>query len=349
MANTFSMRRVWASWCAAVLLLCVTSAAHSESVPFSGPITMAIGSAPGGGYDQYGRLMAKYVQRFLPGSPTVVPRNMNGAGGMIVLSWLYNSAPRDGSVIATTQGSSVFAPIQGETGAQYDPTRFNWLISLDDLSNMLVVWHTSPAKTAEDALRKELVIGNVAGDSSIVPAMLNRLIGTRFKIIAGYPGTNAVALALERGEVEGTINLSWDSIKATRSQWLAAHDLRVLMQITFHPRAELRDVPSVAKYIKSEADRNILEILLAKQDVGRPFVAPPGMPPETVTLYRRLMSKIATDKNFLADAEKMKLSINPTSGEELETFIKHIYAIPKATIDRMHAEMKLAAKGIIRR
>jgi hypothetical protein len=121
------------------------------------------------------------------------------------------------------------------------------------------------------------------------------------------------------------------------------------MQITFHPHAELKGVPSVAKYIKSEQDRNILEILLAKQDVGRPFLAPPGVLSKTVGLYRRLMSKIASDKDFLADAEKMKLSINPTSGEELEAFVKHIYAIPKATIDRMHAEMKLAAKGIIRR
>src|SRR5690242_14391492 len=135
MTNTISKRCVCASFCAVLLALCVVSKAHSESLPFSGPITLAIGSAPGGGYDQYGRLMAKYVQQFLPGNPTVVPRNMNGAGGMIVLSWLYNSAPRDGSVIATTQGSSVFAPIQGEKGAQYDPTRFNWLISLDDLSN----------------------------------------------------------------------------------------------------------------------------------------------------------------------------------------------------------------------
>ena len=332
---------------AAVLIAAVSFDAQAQ--PARGPVTLAIGSAAGGGYDQYARLTARFLQRELPGNPTVVPKNMTGAGGIVVLNWMFNAAPRDGTAIASTQGSAIFAPLQGMTGSQYDPRQFNWLISLGDLKNMLIVWHSSPVVSLDDVFAKGLARGNVAGDSAIIPAMLNRLLGTKFKIIAGYPGTNAVSLAVERGEVDGTINLEWGSLKAVRANWLAEKKIRVLMQITFNPLPEMSDVPSIEKFIKSTEDRDMLRILLAKQDIGRPFLAPPGVAPEIVAEQRRILEKISKDAQFLAEAAGMRLSIDPSPGTELEDLVNRIYAIPQSTIEHLHREMKLAESGVTAR
>jgi tripartite-type tricarboxylate transporter receptor subunit TctC len=333
----------------AVLAFGVSPPVCAQEHAGSGPVTLAIGSAAGGGYDQYARLVARYLQRDLPGNPAVIARNVNGAGGIVVLNWAYNSAPRDGTAIVSTQGSSIFAALQGMTGAKYDPRKFNYLINLGDLRNMLIVWHTSPVRTLDDVFDKGMALGNVAGDSSIVPAMLNRLIGTKFKVIAGYPGTSAVALAVERGEVDGTINLEWASLKATRANWLAEKQIRILMQVTFHPVSELKNVPSVDKFVKSDEDRDMLQILLAKQEIGRPFLAPPGVAPTIVADQRRVLQKIVADPEFLAEAQKVKLSIDPSTGEEMEELVDRLYSIPQATIDKLHREMKLAESGIVHR
>lgn len=339
---------IWSTIGAGILVVVAADMAYAENRP-AAPITLSIGSAAGGGYDQYARLTARYLQRKLPGNPTVIAKNVTGAGGIMVLNWAYKAAPRDGTAIITTQGSSIFAQIMGVAGAQYDPRKFNWLISLGNLTNMLLVWHTSPITTVDDIFKKEMVLGNVAGDSAIIPAMLNRLIGTKFKIIAGYPGTNDVALALERGEVEGAINLEWGSIQSTRAEWLKDKKIRILMQVTFHPLAALKSVPSLGDFVKSDEDRDMLRILYAKQDIGRPFLDPPGVPEKIIAMQRKTLMKIAKDPEFLADAAKMKLTIDPAPGEELDVLVKHIYSIPEPTIEKLHAEMKLAASGIVHR
>lgn len=349
MGHGWLRRCMWLLIGASALGSGIANPANAQGRMGSGPVTLAIGSAAGGGYDQYARLTARYLQRELPGNPTVIAKNVTGAGGIVILNWAYNSAPRDGTVIATTQGSSVFAGLQGMPGAQYDPRNFNWLISLGNLTNMLLVWHTSSVNTIDDVMNKGMALGNVAGDSSIIPAMLNRLIGTKFKIIAGYPGTNAVALAVERGEVDGSINIEWGSLRAVRADWLAENKVRILMQVTFHPVSELKNVPSVNDFIKSDEDRDMLQILLAKQDIGRPFLAPPGVAPEIVAMQRAVLEKISKDSEFLADAEKMQLAIEPTPGQDLDALVKHIYSIPQSTIDKLHIEMKLAESGIVTR
>ena len=345
MAQHFAWRTAVASIGVAAIAV-AASPAHSQA---RGPVTLAIGSAAGGGYDQYARLTARYLQRELPGNPTVIAKNMTGAGGIVVLNWMYTAAPRDGTAIASTQGSSVFAPLQGMAGAQYDPRGFNWLISLGDLKNILLVRSDSSIKTLKDVFDKGMALGNVAGDSSIIPAMLNRLLGTKFKVITGYPGTNAVALAVERGEVDGTINLEWGSIKSTRANWLEEKKVRLLLQITFNGVPELPDVPTIVKFIKSDEDRDMLQILLAKQDIGRPFLAPPGVAPEIIAEQQRILEKIAKDAEFLSEAEKMRLPVDPTPGRELKALVDRVYAIPQSTIEHLHREMKLAESGIVTR
>ena len=337
----------WRTALASILL--ATTLASSALAQGRGPVTLAIGSAAGGGYDQYARLTARYLQRELPGNPTVIAKNMTGAGGIVVLNWMYNAAPRDGTAIASTQGSAVFAPLQGMAGAQYDAREFNWLISLGDLKNILIARSDSSVKSLDDVFATGMALGNVAGDSSIIPAMLNRLIGTKFKIIAGYPGTNAVALAVERGEVDGTINLEWGALKSTRAHWLEQKTVRLLMQVTFAGVPELPEVPTIVNYIKSDEDRDMLQILLAKQDIGRPFLAPPGLAPEIVAEQRRIFAKIAKDPEFIAEAEKMKLTVDPSPGEELAALVKRVYALPESTIEHLHREMKLAESGVVER
>lgn len=333
----------------AVVLTSAAGSVYAQGRLGSGPVTLAIGSAAGGGGDQYGRLTARYLQRELPGNPTVIVKNMTGASGILVLNWAYNSAPRDGTAIACPTGSSALAPLQGVAGAQFDPRQLNWLISLGNLTNMLVVWHTSSVNTLDDVMTKGMVLGNGAGDTAVVPAMLNRLIGTKFKIISGYPGTNAVALAMERGEVDGNMNLEWGSLRAVRADWLTEKKIRILLQVTFRPVPELKDVPSVKDFIKSDEDRDMLQILLAKQDIGRPFVAPPGVAPDIVAMQRTVLEKISKDADFLADAEKMQLIIDPTPGKDLEALVQRVYAIPQSTMDKLRSEMKLAESAIVGR
>ncbi len=216
---------------------------------------------------------------------------------------------------------------------------------------MLLVWHTAPFYKADDIFKKEMLLGNSSGPSAIIPAMINRLAGTKFKVIGGYRGTNEMALALERGEVQGSINYEWNSITSSKPEWLSKHQIRILMQMTFDPVDDprLKGIPTIDKYVKDPELRSILEILLAKQKLGRPFMGPPDMPTAIVATYRKALTEVVNDPAYLAMAKKSKISIHPVSGEELTAFIKRIYSVPASTVKRMRAEIKLAEKGIIKR
>jgi tripartite-type tricarboxylate transporter receptor subunit TctC len=330
----------------AVLAVIFAAAADAQS---RAPITLAISSEAGGGGDQYARLVARHLQRELPGNPPIIPKNMVGASGVLLMNWGASAAARDGSVILATQGPSVLAPLQGLAGAQYDPRKFSFLLSIGNLTNMLVVWHSAPVVTVEDVRTRGMVLGNGSTETAIIPAMLNRLIGTRFKIIAGYPGTNAVALAMERGEVDGTVNIEWGSLRAVRANWLAEGKIRIPLQVTFHPVPELPGVPSIADFVRDDEQRDMLEILLAKQDIGRPFLSPPGVPPAIVATQRQALARMARDPQFLAEAERLQLSIDPTPGEALAALVDRLYAIPPATIVRLQAEIERARGEILQR
>lgn len=345
-----SLRIAVISLCAAVELvpLSMTRAVADE---FPKVVNMVIGSSAGGGFDKYGRFTAKYLGQRLPGHPSVVVQNMPGAGGIKSLTWLYNSASKDGKDFALISSASVFAPLIVERKIPYDPTRFTYLLSLNKLNNMLLVWHTAPFYKADDIFKKEMLLGNSTGPSAIIPAMINRLAGTKFKVIGGYRGTNEMALALERGEVQGSINYEWNSITSSKPEWLSQHKIRILMQMTFDPVDDprLKGIPTIDKYVKDPESRSILEILLAKQKLGRPFMGPPDMPAGVVATYRKALTEVVNDPAYLAMAKRSKISIHPVSGEELTAFIKRIYSVPASTVKRMRAEIKLAEKGIIKR
>jgi tripartite-type tricarboxylate transporter receptor subunit TctC len=319
----------------------------AADTPFPKQITIVVGVGPGGGFDEYARLLAKYMERQLPGKPSMVVQNMPGAGGIRSLSWLAMAAPRDGSAMATMSSSAVFAPLQGLPGATYDATQFNYLISLDRLSNFLIVWHTTPYTSAKDAFDKSIIIANASGPTAIMPFMYNRLLGTKFKVVTGYTGTNDVLVALERGEGEGAFNLSWSSI-ISHPRLLDEKLIRVLMQFTFNPVEDprLAGVPTLNDYVKDGIEKDMLRILLAKDETGRAIIAPPGVPVDLVHAYRENLQQIANDPGFREEAGKRQLPLMIQSGEKVEDDIKRIYAMPASTVTRLQEEMKRATEDV---
>ena len=310
-------------------------------------IRFVVGTGPGGGFDQYARFTAKHMEKHFPGNPTIVVQNMPGAGGVRALSWLATVAPDDGSAIATMSSAAVFAPLQAIPGATYDATKFNYLISLDRLANFLLVWHTTPYTSAQDAFDKQIIIANAPGPSAIMPIMYNRLIGTKFKVVTGFNGTNEVMMALERGEGDGAFNLSWSSI-TSQPRLLNEKLIRVLIQLTFDPIDDprLAQVPTLKEYVKEGVEKDMLEILLAKDEVGRAIIAPETMPADLVASYRTNFLKVVNDTTFQAEARERQMPLLIWSGTKVEAYVKRIYAMPPATVARLQDEMKKATEAV---
>jgi len=308
-------------------------------------VTLYIPSGIGGGYDTYGRLAARHLGRFLPGNPTLVPKNMPGAGGVVLASYLYNVAPKDGSAIALVQGGTPLEPLFGNSQAKFDVTRFNWLISLNRLVSIGIFWHTTRIHTPADLLNGEVLLGSSGGgDSStqIMPSLLNRLAGTKFKIITGYKGTGDSMLAMERGEVEGIVGHELNGLRAQRPDWLRDHKIRIVIQLGLTKSSDIADVPNALDLVKDEEGRRGFELLLTRQVHGRPFVAPPGTPPDIVATLRHGFMAMTKDPQFLQDAGKMKADIVVNSGEEVAALYAKTYAAPRPLVERAIREFRLA-------
>lgn len=310
-------------------------------------IKFIVGTGTGGGFDQYARLVARHMETDFPGKPTVVIQNMPGAGGIRSLSWLWTVAPRDGSALATMSSSAVFAPLLGQRGANYDAKSFNYLVSLDRLDNFLLVWHTTPFMSADEAFTKQIIIGNSSGPSAMMPMMYNKLLGTKFKVVKGYRGTNDTLLAIERGEAQGAFNLSWSSI-VSHPRLLPEKLVRILLQLTFNPVDDprLANVPTLNKYVKDGINKDMLEILLAKDEMGRAIIAPPELPRDLVVLYRQEFMKLVRSSKFIAEAQSRKMPLSIKSGEAIDAYVKRIYGKPASTVKRLREEISEATKQL---
>jgi tripartite-type tricarboxylate transporter receptor subunit TctC len=293
-------------------------------------IDLEIGYSVGGGYDLYARLVARHLGRHIPGNPTIVPKNMEGAGSLRLANYLYAAAPRDGTVIGATSRGAAFDPLLDEKGAQFDASKLSWIGSANDEVSVCVALQTSGIATFEDVLTKPLTIGStgVGDDTYQFPAVMNAVLGTKFKIVTGYPGGNDVSLALERGEVEGRCGWSWSSIKATRMDWIESKKIIVLVQMSLSKHADLPDVPLIMDLAKTDEQRQIFKLIFARQVMGRPFAAPPGLPHDRLAALRQAFAETMTDREFLDDAENGKFEINPVSGERLEALVKEVYQTP---------------------
>jgi tripartite-type tricarboxylate transporter receptor subunit TctC len=297
-------------------------------------ITVMIGYSAGGGYDTYARTVARHMGKHIPGNPNLIAKNRPGAGSMKLANELYNTLPKDGTTIGIIGRGLLMEPLFGTEQAKFDPGEFNWLGSANNEVSVCVSWHTSPVETVEDMMTKTLIVGGTGpgADTDTFPKVLNNVIGTKLKLITGYPGGNDILLAMERGEVDGRCGYSWSSAKSRKADWLKEGKMRVLVQMSTAKHPDLPDVPFVMDLAKTDKDRQVLALIFARQAWGRPFLAPPGIPEDRVTALQAAFMATMADPEFLADAEKQNLEITPISGEEIGTLIRDLYASPKDII-----------------
>jgi tripartite-type tricarboxylate transporter receptor subunit TctC len=330
---------------ALLLVLASLASARADSVGdfYQGrTIELQVGYSTGGGYDIYARALARHMGRFIPGNPTIVPKNMPGAGSLRLANWLAQAAPRDGSTFGTIGRGTAFDPVLGQPGAQFTAADLSWIGSMNQEVSICAAWFDSGVDTFKDLESKELLVGAVSfnDDTGQFAKVLNTVLGTRMKIVAGYPGGNDVVLAMERGEVKGRCGWSWSSVLAAHMAWWKEKKINILVQLALNKHPDLPDVPLVTDLARNPAQRQMLRMIFARQVMGRPFVAPPGIPPERLAALRKAFMDTVTDKEFLADAAKAKLEINPADGEKVEALVKEIYATPTAVAQQAAAALK---------
>jgi tripartite-type tricarboxylate transporter receptor subunit TctC len=305
-------------------------------------ISWILSADAGGGYAAYARAFASYFGDHIPGRPSIVIQHMPGGGGLRAMSYLFAVAPRDGATIGLVHSSVPFAPLYGIRGAAFDPRQMGWIGSIATSRGICVAWHTAGIATWQDMLDKELIVGGSGAGSQMetLPALLNRLFGTRIKVISGYKGGNAIYLAMERGEVQGRCGGLVSSINATRPDWFASRKVTVPIQVAINRNAQFPDVPAIVELAKNERTRSILRLALAAEDMDRPILAPPGVPPERLAALRAAFHAAMTDPGFVADAKRQRLEIDEVAGEKVAAIIASTFALPpdivKAANDAMH-------------
>ena len=299
-------------------------------------VDLYIGYSVGGAYDLYARTIARHLGKHIPGNPTIVPKNMEGAGSLRLANWLYNVAPKDGTAIGTIGRGTAFDPLLGSKGAQFQADKFTWIGSANNEVSICVAWKTSGITSLEDALTKQLIVGGTgqAADTDQFPRILNGVLGTKFKIVSGYPGGNDVTLAMERGEVKGRCGWSWSSVVATHKRWIDDGSIIILVQLSLHKHPDLPAVPLIMDFAKSDDQRQIFKLIFARQVMGRPYLAPPGVPKDRADALRQAFDATMKDPEFLADAEKAQLEITPVTGAAIETLVQEILQTPKALADK---------------
>jgi len=325
----------------AVAALACTALAQTPAEFYRGKtVTLEKSSSVGGGYDIHGRLLARHMSKYIPGNPVVVPKNVEGAGGLRLANLLYNTAPRDGSVFGIIYRSTAFEPLFGNKAAQLDATKLTWIGSASNEVSICVAWHTTGITSIEDLKTKELLVGSTGpgADTHQFTRIINGVFGTRMKLISGYPGGNEIVLAMERGEVGGRCGWSWSAVKATRMSWLTDKKMTVFLQMALTRHPDLGNVPLILDLAKTAEQRDIIKLVFARQVVAWPYVAPPGVPADRTAALRKAFMDTMADKEFLADADKAKLEIMPVAGEEIQKLIVELYATPAAVVQKT-AEM----------
>ncbi len=304
-------------------------------------VQMIIGFGPGGGYDLWARTVGRHIGRHLPGNPTVIAQNMPGAGSYTAASYLFNIAPKDGTVLGIIARDAALGPLSGAAGARFDPTKLSWIGTPAKETNVCIAYHTAQVKTVQDLFDKQLIVGDTGPGTGTrsYPRVLSELLGMKFKLVGGFPASSDVFLAMERGEVEGICE-SLDSIKIRRPDWIATKQISILFQGGAEPNPELKGVPFVLDLARGGEQKQAIEFLYAGQGIGRPFVAPPDLPANRLKMLRDAFNATMKDADFIADAKKSKLDLEPEDGEHLTALIMKIYATPKPIVDRVTALIK---------
>ncbi len=323
----------------------ISTPAHSQSVAefYKGrSMTMIIGFSAGSGYDIYARLLARHMPKHIPGNPTIISQNMPGAGSLRAAQYVANVAPKDGSVIGTMSRSLPVEPLLSD--AKFDGRGFTWVGNIASNNSLCATWHEAGIKTWQDVLTKPFVLGGQGPGSDLdnFALVLKNVFGSKIKLVSGYPGGTEVNLAVERRELDGRCGWSWDSIKATKGEWLRDKKIDLLVVFALERAADLpAGVPLILEKAQNEEQRQILRLHLAAQAFGRPFFAPPGIPEDRKAALRAAFDATMKDPEFVAEATKAKLDVIPSTGAEIETILNRIYATPADVV----AKAKLAVKN----
>lgn len=322
--------------------------AHAQSNVYADKqISLLIGTTAGGGYDAYGRLVARHIGRHIPGQPTVVAKNMPGAGGLASANYLYNRAPKDGTEILIVQNGLPFERLfqtlsPDGKNALFDATKFGWIGSATQTVFVTVTWHASGVRTLKDAMLKETILGasTPSADSYILAMLSNNLLGTRFKVVHGYAGATEVSLAVENGEVQGEAGKDWTTLTATKPQWIRDRMINILVQMGMKPHPDLTDVPMAIELAKSAEDKQIMEVVFAKYGMARPFFTAPGVPPDRLALLRRAFDATMSDPAVIAEAAKLGMEVSPVRGEQVEAMVAKMMATPDSLAARARDVLK---------
>jgi tripartite-type tricarboxylate transporter receptor subunit TctC len=303
-------------------------------------ITMIIGTSPGGGYDTYGRLVGRHIGRHIPGTPTIVATNLSGAGSNVAAANVYAVAPKDGTVIGAIFAGAIVEPLLGDgSRLKHDPARLQYLGSANKEVFVCAARLDAPVQKFEDSLAKEMVIGASAdgGPTADFPNMLNAFIGSKFKVVRGYPGTREITLAMEKNEVQGACGLAWSTLSVQYPRLMSEGPFRILLQedMAGHPVLNAAGVPATGPLAKKPEDKAALDLFYAQNLFGRPFVLAPEVPKDRVAALRKAFMAAMADPELLAEAKKLNIDIIPASGEEVQAEVARLFATPKETVDRV--------------
>jgi tripartite-type tricarboxylate transporter receptor subunit TctC len=309
-------------------------------------VTLVIGYSAGGGYDAYGRVLARHLSKHIPGNPAIIVQNMPGAGSLRSANYLYNVAPKDGTVIGHFSRGMAMEPLIGTSSTQFDARRFTWLGSGTDEVSVCTTWHTSPVKTWNDMLTIPFTVGGegTGSDPDIFSAVLRNAFGVKLKLVSGYPGSAEVALAIERREVDGRCGWSWSSLKLLKPDWIANKRVNLITQLALKKSPELPDVPLIFDFAATQRQRQILKMVLSRQSMARPFAAPPDLPAERKDALRQAFDETMVDADFLAEARQRGLEVNPVGGSEIDRLVGELYQTPADIVAELRATIGEGAR-----
>ncbi len=297
-------------------------------------INLIVGGGAGGGYDVYYRALARHMGRHIPGNPSFIAKNQPAAGGLAAASAIYTTAERDGGTIGAFANNVTMDPLFGATGARYEPLKLNWIGSIGKLQNVCATWHESPIKTIQQAQEREVIVGaaGATSNTALMPKVLNAVLNTKFRVIAGYDPAAGLTLSIERREVEGICGLSWSTMKASRPHWIRDKLLNVIVQLGIEKLPDLPTVPSALDLVTDPHKKRVLTLILMRQETGRPVAAPPGVPADRLAALRRAFDATMKDPAFIAEAEKLQLEIEPMTGAAIHSLLTDAFATPQNII-----------------
>jgi len=304
-------------------------------------LRLIVGIAVGSGYDINARLLARHMAAHVPGQPTIIVQNQPGAGSLAMTNALYHAGPFDGTVMGASFNGMPTTPLLQPTGVRFDPVRINWVGSTNRETQVMYVWHDAPAQVLEDARAREIVMGGQAPGSTQFdyPVLANKLFGFKFKVVTGYESTPKIHLAMESGEVHGTI-ANWSTLKAINTDWITDKKVRILAQWALQKNAELPDIPLFMDLAKTDSERDALRLMLARLEYGRPFFLPPDVPVARVEALRRAFDATMKDPAYLAEADKLKIDVEPLSGEAVAALVEQVSRTPADTVARVRAALE---------